>query len=334
MSKIYLLLVSLLLCFGLQATAHEIRPAYLEITEQSAHEFTVFWKQPTMGEFSLRLRPRMGSWLKDSLATTTFTDNYLIRRWEIRMGADSLNGQKIVIEGLNATMTDVLVVVNFLNGESVTRLLKPVDPSFTILRSQHESVPVAAYLQLGITHILFGIDHLLFVLGLLLLVSGTRRLIKTITAFTIAHSITLALATLHLVNVPQSAAEATIALSIVFLALELTRHYQGRDGLTYHYPWIVAFVFGLLHGFGFAGALAEVGLPAASIPMALFLFNVGVEIGQLLFVFTVLGLIWIYQKKGPSLPSRARYAVPYIIGSLAAFWFIPRMAGMITSIYS
>jgi len=222
-------------------------------------------------------------------------------------------------------MTDVLVSITFLSGETITQLLRPVEPGMVIQRSQHQSVPVAAYLQLGVSHILFGIDHLLFVLGLILLVKGPRQLIKTITAFTIAHSITLALATLHLVNVQQSAAEATIALSIVFLALELVRHYQGRDGLTYHFPWIVAFVFGLLHGFGFAGALREVGLPASSIPMALFLFNVGVEIGQLIFVFSVLGLMRLYRKWGPVLPDRARFITPYIIGSLAAFWLIQRM---------
>ena len=318
-------LMILLVLTGFQASAHEIRPAYLEIREKSAHEFTVFWKQPTMGEFSLRLKPRLGSWLADSTASTVFDDNFLIRQWDVHAGKDSLNGQKIYIDGLNSTMTDVLVSIHFLSGENITQLLRPVEPGFVIQRSQHQSAPVAAYLQLGISHILFGIDHLLFVLGLILLVKGTRQLIKTITAFTIAHSITLALATLHLVNVQQAAAEATIALSIVFLALELVRHYQGRDGLTYHYPWVVAFVFGLLHGFGFAGALREVGLPASSIPMALFLFNAGVEIGQLIFVFAVLGLMRLYHKLGPVLPARTRFIAPYIIGSLAAFWLIQRM---------
>lgn len=319
----YFIFFLILICA--QATAHEIRPAYLQITEKSSHEWSVFWKQPTMGEYSLRLKPVLGNWLVDSVGLTYFSENYLTRRWEVHAGTDSLNGQKITIEGLNATMTDVLVEVHFMNGETITRLLKPVAPDFIILRSQHGSAPIAAYLQLGITHILFGVDHLLFVLGLLLLVNGTRRLIKTITAFTIAHSITLALATLHLVNVQQSAAEATIALSIVFLALELVRHYQGRDGLTYQYPWVVAFVFGLLHGFGFAGALNEVGLPAASIPMALFLFNAGVEIGQLLFVFVALGLIWLLKKWGPVFPAWTRYLTPYFIGGLAAFWLVQRV---------
>jgi hydrogenase/urease accessory protein HupE len=325
MNKQIARLLVILLLFSKHASAHEIRPAYLEIREKSAHEFTVFWKQPTMGEVSLRLKPHMGSWLSDSSAVTVFEDNFLIRQWDIHAGKDSLNGQHIIIEGLNATMTDVLVSIHFINGETITQLLRPVEPGFIIQRAHHQSAPVAAYLQLGITHILFGIDHLLFVLGLILLVKGNRQLIKTITAFTIAHSITLALATLHLVTVQQSAAEATIALSIVFLALELVRHYQGRDGLTYHYPWVVAFVFGLLHGFGFAGALQEVGLPSASIPMALFLFNVGVEMGQLIFVLTVIIVMQILKLAKLRLPPWTRYTAPYLIGSLAMFWLIERM---------
>ena len=321
--------VLLLTLVFLNTRAHEIRPAYLQITETAPHHYSIFWKQPTMGEISLRLKPLIGNWLRDSTAMISYSETYLIKQWEINAGNENLNGQKVSIEGLDKTMTDVLVNIHFLNGDEITRLLKPVEPSFVVEQSQHTNVPVAAYLQLGITHILFGVDHLLFVLGLLLLVKGNRRLVKTITAFTIAHSITLALATLHLVNVQQAAAEATIALSIVFLALELTRHYQGRDGLTYKYPWIVAFVFGLLHGFGFAGALAEVGLPAASIPIVLFLFNVGVEIGQLMFVAAALMFIWLLKNGGPRFPTWTRYIAPYFIGSLACFWLIERVVGII-----
>jgi hydrogenase/urease accessory protein HupE len=325
MNKIIKLVFSFLFLISMHAIAHEIRPAYLEITEISLHHFKVFWKQPTMGEYSMPLKPILGNWLTDSTSLTTYSDSYLIKQWDIQSQMEILNGQVIIINGLNKTMTDVLVVVHFLNGDEITRLLKPVEPGFIIQQAQHTSVPIGAYLQLGITHILFGVDHLLFVLGLLLLVRGTRRLVKTITAFTIAHSITLALATLHLVQVQQAAAEATIALSIVFLTLELVRHYQGRDGLTYRYPWVVAFVFGLLHGFGFAGALAEVGLPSASIPFALFLFNVGVELGQLMFVTVALTFIWALKKWGPKFPAWTRFIAPYFIGSLASFWLIERV---------
>jgi hydrogenase/urease accessory protein HupE len=325
MNRTIKLIFGFLFLFSLRASAHEIRPAYLEITEITAHHFRIFWKLPTMGEYSLHLKPVLGNWLLDSTASTSYSDSYLIKQWDIQSSQENLNGQELLIEGLDKTMTDVLVVIHFMNGDEITRLLKPVSPAFEIQQSQHTSAPVGAYLQLGITHILFGVDHLLFVLGLLLLVKGTKRLVKTITAFTIAHSITLALATLHLVQVRQAAAEATIALSIVFLALELVRHYQGRDGLTYRYPWVVAFIFGLLHGFGFAGALAEVGLPATSIPIALFLFNVGVELGQLIFVTAALTIIWAFKKWGPALPRWTIYIAPYFIGSLASFWLIQRI---------
>jgi len=325
MNRIITFGIGFLFLFCMKASAHEIRPAYLEIKEISPHHFRIFWKQPTMGEYSLHLKPILENWLLDSTATTSYSDSYLIKQWDIQSGQEILNGKELSIQGLDKTMTDVLVVIHFMNGDEIIRLLKPVSSDFVIQQAQHSTVPVGAYLQLGITHILFGVDHLLFVLGLLLLVKGTKRLIKTITAFTIAHSITLALATLHLVQVRQAAAEATIALSIVFLALELARHYQGRDGLTYKYPWIVAFVFGLLHGFGFAGALAEVGLPAASIPITLFLFNVGVELGQLIFVTAALAVIWLLKKWGPGFPGWTRFIAPYFIGSLASFWLIERV---------
>jgi hydrogenase/urease accessory protein HupE len=325
MNRIITIGISFLFLFSIRTSAHEIRPAYLEITEITPHHFRIFWKQPTMGEYSLHLKPILENWLLDSIAVTSYSDSYMIKQWDIQSGQEMLNGKELSIEGLDKTMTDVLVVIHFTNGDEITRLLKPVAPGFEIQQSQHTRVPIGAYLQLGITHILFGVDHLLFVLGLLLLVKGTKRLIKTITAFTIAHSITLALATLHLVQIQQAAAEATIALSIVFLAMELVRHYQGQDGLTYRYPWIVAFVFGLLHGFGFAGALAEVGLPSTSIPIALFLFNVGVELGQLMFVTVALSVIWALKKWGPKFPGWTRFMAPYLIGSLASFWLIERI---------
>jgi hydrogenase/urease accessory protein HupE len=183
---------------------------------------------------------------------------------------------------------------------------------------------------LGIEHILSGIDHLLFVLALVLLVHGPRRLLATITAFTAAHSLTLAGATLGWVHVPGPPVEASIALSIVFVASEIVHTRQGRDSVTQHYPWVVAFTFGLLHGFGFAGALAQVGLPQSSIPIALLFFNVGVEIGQLLFVGAVLAVIAVAWRAGQrlrlSLPAWHWRIAPYAIGALASFWLIERIA--------
>src|SRR5579872_634340 len=180
MNRIITLGISFLFLLSMRTSAHEIRPAYLEITEITPHHFRIFWKQPTMGEYSLHLKPILGNWLQDSTATTSYSDSYLIKQWEIQSKREDLNGQELLIEGLDKTMTDVLVVIHFINGNEITRLLKPIAPGFEIQQSQHTNVPIGAYLQLGITHILFGVDHLLFVLGLLLLVKGAKRLIKTI----------------------------------------------------------------------------------------------------------------------------------------------------------
>ena len=189
---------------------------------------------------------------------------------------------------------------------------------------------VRTYTILGIEHILSGFDHLLFVLALVLLVQGTRRLLVTITAFTAAHSLTLAGATLGWVHVPGPPVEASIALSIVFVASEIVHTRQGRYSVTQHYPWVVAFTFGLLHGFGFAGALAEVGLPQSSIPIALLFFNVGVEIGQLMFVGAVLAVIAVGWRAGQRLrlsqPAWLWRIAPYAIGALASFWLVERVA--------
>jgi hypothetical protein len=184
------------------------------------------------------------------------------------------------------------------------------------------------YTRLGIEHILLGIDHLLFVFGLLLLVRGPWMLVKTITAFTLAHSITLALATLGFVHVPARPVDAAIALSIAFLAAEILRARQGRPGLTARKPWLVAFVFGLLHGLGFAGALTQLGLPPGEIPLALLFFNVGVEIGQLMFVGLVLALGWALRQLQVGWPSWAEPLPAYAIGTVAAFWLIERTSGL------
>ena len=184
----------------------------------------------------------------------------------------------------------------------------------------------ATYLALGIEHILLGIDHLLFVLALVLLVKGWKKLVATITAFTLAHSITLALATLGFVHVPGPPVEACIALSIVFVAAEIIHRRQGRPGLTERAPWVVAFTFGLLHGLGFAGALSEVGLPQHAIPIALLFFNVGVELGQLAFVFIVLLVLAAARRLPPRVPAWGWRAAPYAIGSVAMFWVLQRVA--------
>jgi hydrogenase/urease accessory protein HupE len=320
--------VSMLLwCLGAAfAAAHEVRPAYLELTETAPGQFSVLWKVPALGEMVLALQPVLPAACAQVTATNERSVNgALVGRWVVDCGPTGINGE-IRIDGLQATLTDVLVRIAFLGGATDSRILHPNAAQFTV-DVNGGTPPLAGYLRLGIEHILTGIDHLLFVLGLLLIVRGTARIVKTITAFTVAHSITLALAALGYVHVPQAPVEAVIALSILFLASEIMRKASGAPGLTETYPWLIAFIFGLLHGFGFAGALAEVGLPPNDIPLALLLFNVGVEIGQLAFVAAVLGIVRIGRRitTPPWLPVAATYG----IGAMAAFWVIQRVAAIV-----
>src|SRR3990172_5755811 len=217
-------------------------------------------------------------------------NNAYTERWTVNWPG-GLTGGTIHIAGLSGTMTDVLVRLERLDGTTQVTRLTPSAPSFVVEAAPRAMQVAATYLKLGVEHILGGIDHLLFVLALLILVNGTRRLIATVTAFTLAHSLTLAGATLGFVHVPGPPVEAAIALSIVFVAAEIMHSRQGRAGLTERFPWVVAFTFGLLHGFGFAGALREVGLRQSAIPIALLFFNVGVELGQLLFIASVFAVI-------------------------------------------
>ena len=240
-----------------------------------------------------------------------------------------LEGQRIAIDRLDGTLTDVLVRIESADGSVRTARLTPSDPSFIVPEQPGPLMVLRAYVGLGVEHILFGIDHLLFVLCLLLLVRSLRQLLATITAFTLAHSITLAAATLGFIHVPTAPVEATIALSIVFLASELVRGEAGRGAVTRSYPWLVAFSFGLLHGLGFAGALAEVGLPQGEIPLALFAFNVGVELGQLAFVTAVLTLARLVRLVPLRLPAWGPGAAGYAIGSVAAFWVFARLAAAV-----
>lgn len=306
------------------AKAHEIRPAYLEIRE-FPNRVEIFWKQPVSGESGIYLTPVLSSgWLTDSASDNSSSGRALIRQWKIKTKL-SVAGQTVTIDGLRNTITDVLVKIIFSDSTIISRIIRPSDPSFVITKSQRSALPVLDYLRLGIEHILFGIDHLLFVLALILIVNGKRRLFKTITAFTLAHSITLAAATLGWVHIPSAPVESVIALSIIFLAVELVHYYQGKAVFSSRYPWVVAFIFGLLHGFGFAGALANVGLPPNDIPLTLFLFNVGVETGQLIFIIFVLLMGWLLKKLFNSLPRWSRWIPPYAIGCMAAFWFFQRL---------
>ena len=307
------------------ACAHELRPAYLELHETSPGEFSVLWKTPMVGDLRLALEP---GWSGDANTLSEVVTRRLpgaaLQTWTLR--APALRGQTLRIRGLESTMTDALVRVEFADGTSWTQRLTARQPSAAIPLRESALAVAGVYLMLGVEHILTGMDHLLFVLALLIITRGGWKLVTTVTAFTIAHSITLAAATLGFVHVPQTPVEAVIALSIVFVATEILHGLQGREGLTARAPWIVAFVFGLLHGFGFAGALNDVGLPQGHIPLALLFFNLGVEAGQLLFIGVVLSVMALASRMKLPAPRWAQLAPPYAIGGVAMFWLIQRAA--------
>lgn len=309
------------------ARAHEVRPAYLEITENAQHRFDVLWKQPSLGTQVLHLKPRVSNGLTDGPPAEEFASNsFLVRRWhDIGVPRDSFEGATIQVEGLEYTITDTLVSLHFTTGQDIQEILRPRSPTLTLHLTGTGKLPVPAYLLLGIEHILTGFDHLSFVLGLLLLVKSRTTLLKTITAFTLAHSLTLAAAALGWVHVKPAVIEALVAFSIVFVGLEVVRANRGEYGLTARYPWLIAFSFGLLHGFAFAGSLAEIGLPPHNIPLSLFLFNAGVEIGQLIFVGAVLLVMELFRRLRAGWPRWVSWIPPYAIGGLASFWVIERL---------
>jgi hydrogenase/urease accessory protein HupE len=322
-----LLLGVLLFWLADGSLADEIRPGYLEIRESSTDVYSVLWKVPAKGDRKLGLDAQLpANCVNKSQADAQLINAAYIQRWVVACEG-GLVDQQIVVAGLESTNTDVLLRLEFNNGISQSVLLTPSSTSFRIPAEASSTQVIGTYTWLGIGHILLGVDHLLFVFALLIIVSGKRRLLWTITAFTLAHSITLAGATLGLLYVPQQPVEAVIALSILFLAMEIVHGKRGHPGAAARWPWLVAFIFGLLHGFGFAGALAEVGLPQQAIPLALVFFNVGVELGQLMFVAVVLSLAWLLHRlQRPKLIDQLESATIYVIGGLSSFWLFERVA--------
>jgi hydrogenase/urease accessory protein HupE len=322
------LFVALFLASVPAAFAHEVRPAYLELRQTDPESYDVLWKVPGRGDRRLALYVR----LPDGSTNVTeprgsFVNDAYIERWTVKRAA-GLVGEEIRVVGLDATLTDVLVRLQRLDGTVQTTRLTPSSSSFTVEATPDATTTAATFFKLGVEHILLGVDHLLFVFGLLLLVRSWSMLVKTITAFTLAHSITLGLAVLGYAELPGPPVEAAIALSILFLAIEVARAWRGGTSFTIRNPWVVAFGFGLLHGFGFAVALIEIGLPSRDIVLALLVFNVGVEAGQLLFVGAVLLLaraVTSFEFRRPRLVN----ALPaYVIGTLSAYWTIDRVVAM------
>jgi hydrogenase/urease accessory protein HupE len=322
------ILLLLLICLNptLTASADEIRPALLDIKEQGSGLFAVTWKVPTRRDQVLAIAPQLPASL-ELVGSPTVRQNpgARIEHASYKNTLDSLAGQTIVIDGLAEIGTDVLLLLQLQDGSQHSAILRPASPSFTIPLEASRFEVAKDYWLLGTIHILEGTDHLLFVLALLLIVSGLGQLLKAVTAFTVAHSITLALATLGVIHVPPAPTEAIIALSIVFLATEIVHKYRGQISLTERHPWVVAFAFGLFHGLGFAGALSEIGVPQSEVPLALLMFNIGVETGQLLFVAVVLILFSLLKRVPIALPSGSWRLLPYGIGGVAAFWTIERV---------
>ncbi len=324
---IRLLLLLWMILVPVQTWAHELRPGYLAIEETAPETFKVLWKVPALGDRRLAIYAQ----LPTSCRTTgepvrDIEAGAFNERWSVTCDP-GLKGQTIRVEGLEATMTDVLARIAYLDGSVEIARLTPEAPGFVVKGRQGAGEVAATYFRLGVDHILSGYDHLLFVFALILLIRNRWMLLKTITAFTIAHSITLAGATLGLFSLPQRPVEAAIALSIVFLAVELAKAQPGQLRVSERFPWLVAFAFGLLHGFGFAGALKETGLPQSDVPLALLTFNLGVEAGQLMFVAVVLlafrAFALLQTRPLPILRPLAAYG----IGTVSMFWLFTRLAG-------
>jgi HupE / UreJ protein len=321
-----LTLLALALCEP--AGADDFKPAYFHVRQTGPDTYELLWKVPARDEQELlAVAPVLPQGTEDlSVRRVSYAAGASVMRWTVRVPG-GFEGKAVEFTNLSRTRLDVLARYERADGsEQVARVL-PVHPVFTLTASPGRLEVVTTYTRIGIEHILLGVDHLLFVLALLLIVSSTRRLLVTITAFTLAHSITLALATLDVVRIPGPPVEATIALSIVFVASEILRLRQGHQGLAARKPWIIAFAFGLLHGLGFAGALAEVGLPQHAIPLALLFFNVGVELGQICFVVVVLAFTFLAPKftAGRAPLQWAKTALTYVIGAVASYWVLERV---------
>ena len=326
MTRSFWLIFFMLISSASVTCAHETRSAYLEITQTSEESYDVFWRVPARGDLRLGIYVKFPEECRPTTATTGgIVDAVSMERWSLHCSG-GLTGKEISIDGLSSTMIDVLVRVVRLDGKIQTIRLTPDSPAFVVEASPSLLQVTISYLQIGIEHILLGVDHLLFVLGLLLIVDGRWRLVKTITAFTVAHSLTLGLATLGYVNIPVEPLNAAIALSILFLGPEIIRVWRGESSFTIRHPWVVAFLFGLLHGVGFASGLSNLGIAGSELVFGLFMFNIGVEIGQIGFVVIILLLLDSFRTLEFRWPTWAERLPGYSVGTLGAFWTIQRVA--------
>lgn len=318
--RLGLFLGAIMWLYAIPASAHEIRPAALELTEQPDGIVNVIWKQPILSGRKLKMRPVLPEQCPEPKTTRqVISGDAIVESWQVSCRLDSGN---VTIKGLDRTLTDVFVRLRTASGEESTHILRPASASFAL--GDPGGSPASAYVRIGAEHMLFGWDHLLFVLGLLLL-TAPRQLLWVITAFTVGHSVTLAITALGLFTLPSEPVELLIALSIFFLAVEVARKWADKTSLTIRKPWLIALGFGLLHGLGFAGALADIGLPKGDEIWALLLFNLGVEIGQILFVALALALLWLVRRISVDQRKWVEMPALYLVGGLGAFYTLTRI---------
>jgi len=314
-------------------SAHESQPGTLEIKQMAKDRYDVTWRAPIYYGKPHPARLQLPSdWQNIIQPTERRMADSIVFRWVIKPGQKSIKGDIVNFPGLESTITDVFVRLTRLDGTMMTAIVRPTKPYVELQGERSWLATAGEYIILGFHHIMLGVDHLLFVLGLLIIVQGRMMLLKTITSFTVAHSMTLAVATLGFARVPLPPLNAAVALSILFLGPEIVRSWRGETSLTIKYPWVVAFIFGLLHGFGFASGLSTTGMPSAELPWALLFFNVGVELGQLTFVFLVLWMIRSFCILKINWPRWAQMIPGYAVGSLGVFWTIQRTCILLGSL--
>jgi hydrogenase/urease accessory protein HupE len=315
-----------LIGLSLSLFAHTVRPAYLELFSIGKNHYAVKWKVPIAQKVLFTIKPKFPKDClrdKDSFYSVKSVDLQL-SYWTLSC-QERLSGREIEIEGIEKNQIEVLF--NFREGDlDYFYKINSKNSIAPISNSVSKSEIIKEYILLGVTHILLGYDHLLFVLGLLFIVVGWKMLLKTITSFTVAHSITLGLSILGYAAVETKFIEALIALSIIILAVEIIYIYYGKKGLLSKYPWAIAFFFGLIHGFGFSFALMELGLPQTQLTLALLFFNVGIEVGQLIFIGAIISLYLLLKNFfSDEKLLKGKVFVVYFIGSIASYWLIERI---------
>ena len=326
-------LLSALLCALLSplliaelAHAHPLAPALFELSEAANGQVDVLWKRSSLAVPGSRIEPVAPPDCPVVEETRAEKQGVaVLLRWRIDCGETGLVGRTVRVDGLGPAKIDTLVRIELADGRQIQRVLRRAEPEMVVPAKASRWQVFLDYMKIGFDHILSGADHLLFVFGLFLLCATTKALIQTVTSFTVGHSITLSLAALGYANLPSGPIEVLIAASVLVLAVELARE-EAEPTLMRRYPWPMALVFGLLHGMGFAGALREVGLPQGEIPIALFSFNVGIELGQLAFVLVLAACVPLLRRLPIPLPHRVAV---YAMGTMAAFWMFQRIAGVL-----